>query len=206
LRISVGKKKESTKTSRLERQFIGLLMEHLRVKRTAYQMETTNVLSFQFRTDVLGKCGNATCRVGIYAKTIVFMVRTGIPSPEPDCMKCLNSYMAAVNSLYYRDWDRVIGRVWFHTGAMVYQLIHLCGRRDAVDYALVRELINTAIREVRRFHEAVQESGFLEHCEEVHQKRFRNNGTEKSGNRNCSIVAKDLQDKGHPAGTSPRQD
>jgi hypothetical protein len=205
LRISVGKKKESTKTSKLERQFIGLLTEHLRVKRTVYQVETSNVVSFQFRTDVLGKCGNATCRVGIFAKTIVFMVRTGIPSPEPDCMKCLNSYTTAVNSLYCRDWDRVIGRVWFHTGVMIYQLIHLCGRRDAVDQALVRELINTAIREVRRFHEAAQESGFLEHCEEVHQKRLRNNGTEKSENRKSPVAEKDLQDKSHSGGTSPRQ-
>lgn len=206
MRIRVGKKKESAKTSRLERQFIGLLTEHLRVKRTSHQVETSNVVSFQFRTDVLGRCGDSSCRVGIFAKTIVFMVRTEIPSPEPDCMKCLNSYMTAVNSLYNRDWDLVIGRVWFHTGVMVYQLIHLCGKRDAVDQALVRELINTAIREVRRFHEAVQESGFLEHCEEVHQKRFRHNGTEKSGTRNSSVVEKDLQDKSHPAGTSPLQD
>jgi hypothetical protein len=205
LRIIVGKKKESAKTSRLERQFIGLLMEHLRVKRTAYQLETSNVVSFQFRTDVLGKYGDASCRVGIFAKTIVFIVKTGIPSPEPDCMRCLNSYTTAVNSLYCRDWNRFTGRVWFHTGAMVYQLIHLCGRNDSVDQSLVRELINTAIREVRLFHEAVQESGFLKHCEEVHQKWLCREGAEMRENRQCS-VKKDIQDKSHPARTSPRQD
>jgi hypothetical protein len=205
LKISVGRKKEASKTSRLEKQFIGLLTEYLRIKRTAYQLETSNVASFRFRTDVLGKCGDASCRVGIFAKTIVFMVRTGIPAPEPDCMKCLVGYTSAVNSLYCRDWNRFTGRVWFHTGVIVYQLIHLCGGRDAVDQALVRELINTAIREVRRFHETVQESGFLAHCEEVHQKWFLHEAGEAHGNRQSSFKNK-IQDKCKSAGTSPSRE
>ena len=188
MRIGLGKKKETTKTSMLERQFIALLTEHLRVKKTMYQVETSNVLSFQFRTDVLGRCGDASCRVGIFAKSIVFTVRTGIPSPEPDCMKCLNSYTTAVNSLYSGDWNRFIGRGWFYAGAMVYQLIHICGRRDAIDQPLVRELINTAITEVRRFHEAVQESGFLEHYEESHQKQMPSEGPETRVKPASSVV------------------
>ena len=185
----MGKQKEpTTKTSGLEKQFMGLLTEYLRVKRTVYQVETSNILSFQFHTDVMGKCGDASCRAGIFAKTIVFMVRTGIPAPEPDCMKCLNSYTAAVNSLYCGEWNRFMGRVWFYAGAMVYQLIHICGRRDAIDQALVRELINTAITEVRRFHEAAQESGFLEHYEEMHIKQICREETETRGKRSSFVI------------------
>lgn len=170
LRTSIGKVKEISKTSRLEKQFVGLLAERLRAKKIPYQFESANLLTFTFRTDVLGKCGQSACRAGIFAKTVIFMVKTGIPSPDPGCLKCMNGYVSAVNTLYGRNKNRFMGRLWFHGGTMVYQMVHLCGRIDAVDRILVRELLNTAVKGVRRFHEALEESGYLEHYEEVHQK------------------------------------
>lgn len=200
MKTSVGKKKESNKASRLEKLFMGLLTERLRIKRTAYNLENSNVASFRFHTDVLGKWGDASCRVGIFAKTIVFMVRTGIPAPEPDCIKCLTGYTTAVNSLYCREWNRFMGRIWFHSGSMVYQLIHLCGGRKEVDRVFVRELLNTAIMEVRRFHEAVQESGFLGHCKEAHHKSILQAAEGLCAGRRGS-VQNNLQDAGKPIGT-----
>jgi hypothetical protein len=170
LLTSIGKVQETSKLSRLEKQFVAFLAERLRANKIPYQLGSANLLIFTFRTDVLGKCGQSECRAGIFAKTVIFMVKTGIPSPYPDCSKCTNGYVSAVNALYGRTKDRFMGRVWFHGGAMVYEMVYLCGRIDAVDRFLVRDLLNTAVNGVRRFLEELEESGYLEHYKEVHLK------------------------------------
>jgi hypothetical protein len=150
--------------SRLERQFIGLLTEQLRIKKLVYQSENPNEVSFTFRTDVLGKYGTALCRAGIFAKTVVFSVELGIPSPDTACHRCVCDHALMLNRLYDMEKNRFIGRVSFHSGRMLYKLIQLCSKNASLDQVLVRHLFNTMVKEVRRVHEAMEESGLLGRC------------------------------------------
>lgn len=190
MRVTIGRNKVITKAGRLEKRFIGVLTAQLRAKKILYQVEDPNVVSFMFRTDVMGKCGKASCRVGMFAKTIVFMVKIGIPSPNPECMKCVSDYAMLVNNLYSRDSNQFIGRVWFHNAKMVYQLIHLCRKNDSIDQVFMRDMINTTVKEVRWFHEALEESGLLEHFGEAHSSitGLETNGDNRNQCRRQCIV------------------
>jgi len=164
LKLSIGRSRETAKISRLERLFIGLLTEHLRIKKLVYRSESPNEVSFMFRTDVLGNYGKASCRAGIFAKTVVFKVELGISAPDPACCQCVSEHALMLNRLYALEKNRFIGRVSFHSGRMVYKLIQLCSRNASIDQVLVRDLFNTTVKEVRRVHEAMEESGLLGKC------------------------------------------